>query len=291
MAPCRLGLVAAAVLLALVAEPAVAQVGGICDINPSAVGCEGGGTGGDSGGREVVPVVEDRSYYWAGWDALGACPSDLPRSIRYLRWTDDGTYVRPTELTEVPPGAILGDDRVYQLVCSDLPEGDLWSSLVEDIESLPPPTWESSPPEPGITGLETWLWHSGTTTAGPVTVAYTDGTTGRTFTLEGRAWVGSITWDTGDGSIVRADAVSHAVGTTIGGSEAEPAARHMYETSSADAGLAAGYPVALDLTWVGEWRWREGTGAWVAWRPMLSTADVSMSDLFEVVQIVAELQP
>lgn len=275
----------------LSANPGLAQEGGICDINPGSVGCEGGGTGGTPGGSEEAPSEESRSYYWAGWYGLGSCPTDLPRSIRYLRWADDGTYVRPTELTEVPPGAILGDDRVYQLVCSDLPEEDLWSSLVEDIEALPPPTWESSPPEPGITGLETWLWHSGTTIAGPVTVAYTDGTTGRTFTLEGRAWVGSIAWTTGDGWIVRADAVTHAEGVIVGGSDTEPAARHMYETSSAEAGLDAGYPVGLDLTWVGEWRWREGTGAWVPWRPMLSTADVSTSDLFEVVQIVAELQP
>ncbi len=180
---------------------------------------------------------------------------------------------------------------MYQLVCSDLPEGDVWSDLVEDIEALPPPVWESSPPEPGITGLETWLWHSGTTIAGPVSVSYTDGTTGRSFTLEGRAWVGTIVWDTGDGATVRSDALDHAAGASVGGSEPEPAATHTYETSSTDAGLTSGYPVTLTIAWVGEWRWREGSGPWQPWQPMLSTVDVTTADQFEVVQIVGSLQP
>ncbi|MEX1281495.1 MAG: hypothetical protein AB1Z55_12335 [Acidimicrobiia bacterium] len=194
-------------------------------------------------------------------------------------------------MPDPPDGSILGRDRIYQLVCSDLPDENLWDELVEAIEALPPPVWESSPPEPGITGLETWLWHSGITTAGPVTVTWTDGTSGRTFTLEGRAWVGTIEWDTGDGTTVRADATDHAAGRSVGGSEGEPAARHTYETSSVEAGRAAGYPVSLTITWVGEWRWRDGSGPWQSWQPMLSTADVSTADLFEVVQIVSDLQP
>ncbi len=180
---------------------------------------------------------------------------------------------------------------MYQLVCSDLPEPSVWDELASAIEALPPPVWEASPPEPGITGLETWLWHSGNTDAGPISVSYTDGVTGRSFTLEGRAWVGTITWETGDGETVRVDALSHASGLTIGGTEEQPAATHTYETSSAEAGESAGYTVALDLTWVGEWRWREGSGPWTAYQPMLSTATASNTGQYEVVQIVSDLQP
>lgn len=267
----------------------LAQTPGYCDLNPSEAACQGGGSGGGPGDPGEPDPEPEQNYHWGGWIEVGTCVDDNPQILRYLLWSD-GTYVRPWELTSVPPGSVLGVDRVFQLVCTDLPEDDLWDVLVEAIEALPPPVWESSPAEPGVTGLETWLWHSGTTTVGPVTTTWTHPPSGIAYSLEGRAWTGTITWRMGDGATVRADATGYATGAGLGGGETVPAARHTYQTSSASAGRPSGYPVNLTLRWVGEWRWSAGAG-WSAWQPMTSTVEVDTTTSFEVVQIVGDLHP
>ncbi len=107
---------------------------------------------------------------------------------------------RSNSWVRLPVGAELGDSYVYQQVCVPVTATavSVWAALVDDIEALPEPIATTSPSAMGITGLDTWFWFDGVTQAGPVAVSWTDGTTGVTFDLEGVAWIGTITWDTGD---------------------------------------------------------------------------------------------
>ncbi len=267
----------------------VAQAGGVCDLFPGSAGCEGGGSGG--GGTGATTTTLARSYYWGAWFNSGECSDGDPRYLRYLLWSNGGGYVLPPELPNPPVGSILGTDRVYQVTCPDVRDFDVWEVLETEIEALPPLLWEASPAGQGVTGLESWMWFSGETQVGPVTLSWTDPVTRITFNLEGRAWIGDIKWSTGDGDNPTTYALTYQSGAAIGGSEAHPAVTHLYEVSSADSGFEDGYPVALEVTWTGEWRWREAGGGWTPYRPMLNTASFSTNGTYEVVQIVSVLQP
>ena len=259
-----------------------------CDLDPTSLACVifGGGGGGGS-----TTTTQAQSYYWASWGGAGECSDADPRYIRYLRWTADGSYVLPTELANPPNGSILGTDRIYQLTCASIPTPEVWNVLETASEALPPPAWEASPPGQGVTGFEFWMWFSGQTQLGPVALSWTDPVTGIAFNLQGRAWVGDITWATGDGEDPTVYALSYAAGADVGGTSEDPAITHFYEVTSSGSGFDAGYPVQIEITWVGEWRWRESGGAWNPYQPMLNTATFTTNDTYEVVQIVSVLQP
>lgn len=269
---------------------ALAQTPGSCDIFVGSIECTGGGTGG--GGETGSDDDEDGetpAYYWGAWGTSGQCPDGSPRVVRYLMWATGG-YVEPWELAALPPGVIFSVDRVFQMICTEFPIDDLWDEVVEEIERLPGLVWETSPSASGITGLETWFWHSGPTVVGPIEAAWTHPPTGITYTLQGRGWVGEAGWATGDGAILTADADTWDDGAGVGGSAEQPAARHTYERTSATAGHASGYPVSVSLRWVGDWRWSSG-GGWSPWQPMDGTHTTSASADYEVQQIIGTLHP
>lgn len=103
----------------------------------------------------------------------------------------------------------------------------IWESV-----PVPEPVVTLNPPGEGVTGLETWLWYEGSTSlrAGPVSL---DG-----WTVTATAEVERIVWDMGDGTSVSA---------TGAGSEAEPAATHVYERKSD----GEPYTVAVTVRWHG----------------------------------------
>jgi hypothetical protein len=82
------------------------------------------------------------------------------------------------------------------------------------LRDLPAPHAGINPRPTGLTGLETWLWYDG-----PHEVAISTGVRG--WIVTGRARVVEMTFDMGEG---------REVSSGTGGSEAEPAARYVYET-------------------------------------------------------------
>jgi hypothetical protein len=87
---------------------------------------------------------------------------------------------------------------------------EIWRAALRQV---PPPTIGINPRPTGLTGLETWLWYEGpaelqvSTSIGP-------------WTVTGTARVQEVTFEMGEGRTARA---------TSAGSEANPAARYVYE--------------------------------------------------------------
>jgi len=88
--------------------------------------------------------------------------------------------------------------------------GEIWNAA-----AIAQPTLAASPTDVGVTGLETWLWATGPDT---VTVA-TPALNG--YVVTGTATRVGYTFDFGDGPVQSSE---------TGGTEADPAARHTYET-------------------------------------------------------------
>jgi hypothetical protein len=100
---------------------------------------------------------------------------------------------------------------------------EIWSAAMREI---PGPRPGINPRPTGLTGLETWLWYDG-----PREVGISTGVRG--WTVTGTARVSEVTFDMGDGQ---------EVSSATGGSEAEPAARYVYETKG-------GYEVVVTARW------------------------------------------
>jgi hypothetical protein len=101
--------------------------------------------------------------------------------------------------------------------------------------NIPVPQVELSPSARGITGLETWYWFD---TPNHVEVDLNL----RGFTVRATADA-TFHWSTGDGQ-------SYSTGK--GGSEANPAVRHIYNERSESG---KGYSVTLDMVWQGAYNW------------------------------------
>jgi hypothetical protein len=69
----------------------------------------------------------------------------------------------------------------------------------------------------------------------------------------------------------------------------KPAARHVYNTTSTAAGYSTGYPVSLDLLWVGEYQVRVINGVWTGWIRFASTLSETVPDTYEVVEVRSRL--
>jgi hypothetical protein len=101
--------------------------------------------------------------------------------------------------------------------------GEIWRAALRQI---PPPKIGINPRPTGLTGLDTWLWYEGpeelqvATSIGP-------------WTVTGTARVQDVTFEMGDGRTAKA---------TGAGSEADPAARYVYETKGT-------YDVVVTATW------------------------------------------
>ncbi len=88
-----------------------------------------------------------------------------------------------------------------------------------------------SPPTEGITGMDTWYWYKGDSS--PVGLSLSI----RGYSVQMSAKVVRFTWDSGDGS---------RGGGRLGGSEAAPGLRHVYETKG-------DYVITMVATWEGSY--------------------------------------
>lgn len=134
----------------------------------------------------------------------------------------------------------------------------IWESV-----PVPDPVVGLSPPGEGVTGLETWLWYEGPQTlqVGPVGL---DG-----WSVTATAEIERIVWDTGDGMSVSA---------ARAGSEADPAATHVYERKSGDEP----YAVGVRVRWHGT---AEITGYGVALAEDLGTVTREGSRTYPVYEV------
>ena len=75
----------------------------------------------------------------------------------------------------------------------------------------------------------------------------------------------------------------------VGGTPSAPAARHVYNTTSTAAGYTSGYPVGIDLLWVGEYQITVIGGVWTDWARFASTLTETISDTYEVFEVRSRL--
>lgn len=241
--------------------------------------CEDGGEGGEPG--EDPPPTE----YWTSWQIVGDCGGGGAGGV----FIDINTGLVMALRDRIVDGEVVET----QSECIDLDEGEdeIWDELASAVAALNGPRWESNPDmnlTTGLTGLETWLWYSDPSQVGPIEAIWVEPVTGIEFGVRGRGWTESITWHTGEGNHeVFAPDWDAAPG--MGGTPDNPAARFLYETSSTDAGYAAGYPVSVNLLWVGEYQVRVIDGVWTNWARFGSTLDVAASDTYEVVEVRSRL--
>ena len=254
--------------IALTASPVLAEHES-CFFDPdlNALVCPGhdGGEPGEPG--------DDLGYYYTEWDFLGAC-THLVEWLHFQRYKIYTDGVTPAELEDV---CILPDPGS---------EG-AWRAVAHAIAALADPVWSANPngtTSSGLTGLETWLWYPNPTRVGPIRVIWTDPVTGITSAVEGRGWVGTLTWGVGEGEYA-VSVGSFDAGASIGGTEAHPAAIHVYDTTSTAAGFGQGYPVSVTLLWVGETRIRPPGAPWFSWGPIGNTLTETATDLYEVVEV------
>jgi len=106
------------------------------------------------------------------------------------------------------------------------------AALDQDLLALP--QVNSSPGNRGLTGMESWFW---TTSNGHAEAAINI----RGFVVEATADA-KFHWATGDGGVYE---------TGAGGSQRNPAVRHIYNSKSS----GTGYSVTLDMIWAGEYNW------------------------------------
>ncbi len=173
----------------------------------------------------------------------------------------------------VLPGATFGlDGFVHDDTCvSETWAADVWGRVAE---LIPEAELAKSPHVRGLTGLETWAWYEGDTQIQPFGFEVTDELTGLSIGVEAWAWITTYKWDFGDGAIGGSVAYRFEEAPGAAGSEADPPARHTYETSHDDAGLAEGYPFGVQVSWVGEFRWWDGA-VWSDVEPMVGEAVLS----------------
>jgi len=241
-------------------------------------GTGGGGSGGGGGGSSTD--------YWTGWYLAGACGGGGP--------VGDGLVDITTPLVLAVRRHIVDGEVVeVDTTCIDLDDaaGAAWAAVAAAIQALPDPRWEASPDgvvAPGLTGLDTWLWYGGSTQVGPIDATWVEPVTGLGFGVRGRGWTETITWDLSEATYrVTAPRWDQAAG--VGGSPERPAATHVYDTTSRAAGHPAGYPVELELYWVGEYQVLVPSGAWTAWAPIPSTLTETTPATYPVVQVRSKL--
>jgi hypothetical protein len=264
-------------LVTLSVSPAAADHQCYFDPELGRLVCEDHGEGGGGG---------TSTSYWTSWQIVGQC---------------GGGGLVGGALIDLTSGLLLAlRDRIEdgevvetQTQCIDVSESEnlIWEAIVEAIQALPDPRWESDPDasvSTGLTGLETWLWYSNPSQVGPIEAIWVEPVTGIAFGVRGRGWTESITWDTSEASYeVFAAVWDEAPG--MGGSHETPAARHVYNTSSTAAGYGEGYPVSLDLLWVGEYQITVVGGVWTTWTRFVSTLTVNVPDTYEVVEVRSRL--
>lgn len=267
-------LILVASLVAVPAAPAAADHE--CYLDPDlGLVCEDHGGGGGSS-----------TSYWTSWQIVGEC---------------GGGGVIGSGIVDLRSGQLLalrnhivdGEIVETQTQCIDLDGSEtlIWEAIVSAVRALPDPAWESDPDGAlslGLTGLETWLWYSNPTQVGPIEAIWVEPVTGIEFGVRGRGWTESIGWDTGEATY-QVFAARWDEAPAMGGSLEDPAARHVYNTTSTAAGYNSGYPVSLDLLWVGEYQVTVIGGVWTDWARFASTLNETISDTYEVVEVRSRL--
>lgn len=199
------------------------------DPNPRA----GGGVAGDSFFVGIIAPGQDGGFEQVGGTGSGG---NAPAPYRY-------SWLPPTTggFAPIDPVCDAGGTpgQPYTLVVQDLagnivnmearclaasPSGpvlpvlppvpsldEIWRAALRQI---PPPKIGINPRPTGLTGLETWLWYEG---PAELQVATSIGP----WTVTGTARIQEVVFEMGDGRTARA---------TSAGSEANPAARYVYET-------------------------------------------------------------
>jgi hypothetical protein len=192
----------------------------------------GGGTSGDSFFVGIVAPAQDGGARNVSSADPAAAPAYrytwLPPTTGGLAPIDPicdagaGAAGRPYTLVvqDLNGGIVNMESRCVAVglagpVLPDLPPvpsiGEIWRAALRQI---PPPRIGINPRPTGLTGLDTWLWYEGpaelqvSTSIGP-------------WTVTGTARVQDVVFEMGEGRTARA---------TDPGSEANPAARYVYET-------------------------------------------------------------
>ena len=247
--------------------------------DPPTLICDDGGGGG--GGEEPPGPT------WTAWTLVGPCGGG--------GGIGGGLIDINTGLLAAVRQLIGPDDTILdsQLVCIDLDDGETeaWDEVASAVEALPDPEWHSNPDDaiaPGLTGLETWIWYDQATGVGPLTATWVEPVTGLVFGVEGRGWTETVTWDTADGHRYDVFAATWEDHPDLGGSESEPPVSHVYRTKSSAAGHSAGYPVGVELLWVGEYR-VSVLGIWTDWARFGSTLTETVTGTYNVVEVRSDL--
>lgn len=274
------GIAALLVLVTVVTAPAIpAAASHECyyDSELRRLVCQDHGSGGDD---------EAITDYWTSWQIIGSC---------------GGGGVAGGGLIDIATGLLVafrdhivaGEVVETQTQCFDLDDASdtIWEAVATAIQALPDPRWESDPDDTvskGLTGLETWLWYSNPSQVGPIEAIWIEPVTGLAFGVRGRGWTESIAWDTAEATYgVFAATWEEAPG--MGGSPDAPAASHVYNTTSTAAGHPEGYPVSLELLWVGEYQISLIGGVWTDWTRFVSTLAEAFPDTYEVVEVRSKL--
>lgn len=270
------GLLVAVVVAVVPATPAAGEHE--CYFDPE-VGLVCEDHGGDGGGGSSTS-------YWTSWQIVGAC---------------GGAGSGGGAIIDLSTGQVLafrdhvvdGEVVETQTQCIDLDGSEtlIWEAVASAVRALPDPRWESDPDGSaslGLTGIETWLWYSNPTRVGPIEAIWVEPVTGIAFGVRGRGWTESISWDTGE-AIYDVFAARWDGAPGMGGALESPAARHVYNTTSTAAGYETGYPVSLDLLWVGEYQVTVVGGVWTDWARFASTLAETVSDTYEVVEVRSRL--
>ncbi|GBE23065.1 MAG TPA: hypothetical protein ENH00_06035 [Actinobacteria bacterium] len=238
--------------------------------------CEDDGGGGGETGT---------TGYWTSWRIIGTCGGGGVGGIV--------VDIRTGLILALRDYIVDGEVAESQSTCIDLDDAaeEIWTEVASAAAALPDPGWEASPDgviSKGLTGLETWLWYSNPSQVGPIDATWTDPVTGLVFGVRGRGWTESITLDTGQGRYdVFAPTWDDA--PAMGGSQDAPAATHFYNTTSAAAGYPNGYPVSVEVYWVGEYRVRVIAGVWTGWARLASTLTEVYPGRYEVVEVRSKL--
>ena len=272
-------LIALALVVGMVVGATPARAADDCYYDPvtGRLVCDDGGGGGEPG-----PTTD----YWTSWWLLGPCGG--------------GAGIGGV-LIDITTGLILalrdhvvdGEVVESQTTCIDLDDAaiEIWDEVATAAADLPDPNWEANPDghvSKGLTGLDTWLWYSNPSQVGPINATWTHPLTGLVFGVRGRGWTESIAWDTGEESYdVFAPTWEDA--PDVGGAADTPAAVHLYNVTSTDAGYRSGYPVSVELYWVGEYRISLFAGVWTDWARFGSTLTEVFPSTYEVVEVRSSL--
>jgi hypothetical protein len=143
----------------------------------------------------------------------------------YTRDRSTGALIGEPELRCVPLTDPAGGPPPPPALPQPPTVGEIW-----DAAAIPAPQVGVNPAARGVTGLQTWIWAAEPRTEVAVSVTL-DG-----YTVTGTARLVGYEFAFGDGPAVR---------TTTGGSEAQPAVRHVYETKGT-------YEISVATRWQGE---------------------------------------